>query len=252
MKNYKFIVQYDGTNYSGWQLQKNAPSVQWEIQKAVKIILKKEINLIASGRTDAGVHALGQTVNFKTDGEIDLFKFKHSLNALLPRDIAVKEISEAPLEFHARFDAKSRVYFYLFSFGKSPFYFKFSSLNKRLANFDFERLNEISTFLLGKRDFSSFAKNKTETENKVCNLKNIRWRKSGDFAFVFVEANRFLHGMVRALLGTILAAYGQENPGKFLEDILTAGTREAAGQAVEAKGLFLYKVKYSESKQFTD
>ena len=244
MKNYKLIIQYNGTNYSGWQIQKNALSVQGEIQKAISILLKEKVNITAAGRTDAGVHAWGQTANFRAETNLNLFKFKHSLNALLPNDIAVRKISEVPANFHSRFDAVLRSYLYFFSFEKSPFFYPYSYLNRKLKDYDFRKLNEISTFLIGEKDFSSFSKNKSETKNKVCNVQNIRWRKSNNIAYVIIEADRFLHGMVRAMIGTILEAYSEDAPKKFLRDILHAKNREAAGQAVPAKGLFLFKVKY--------
>ncbi len=244
MKNYKLIVRYDGTNYSGWQIQKNAVTVQGEIRKAISIILKEDVNLIGAGRTDAGVHAWGQTANFRCEKLLELHKFKYSLNSLLPKDIAVHQISEVSENFHSRYDAVLRSYLYLFSFEKSPFYGRFSYLKKSLLQFDFNRLNLISGFLLGEKDFSSFAKNKTETENKICNLKTFRWKRKNNLAFVFVEADRFLHGMVRALIGTVLRAYQEENPREYLENILKEKNREAAAQAVPSKGLFLFKVKY--------
>jgi tRNA pseudouridine38-40 synthase len=247
LKNYKLIIQYEGTNYSGWQIQKNAPSVQGEIQEAILILLKEKVNLIAAGRTDAGVHAWGQTANFRTEKELDLFKFKHSLNALLPGDISIPKILEVNENFHSRFDALLRSYLYFFSFEKSPFFNSYSSLNKNLKNYDFEKLNEISTLLIGEKDFSSFAKNKSEIKNKICNVQNIRWRKSNGIACVLIEADRFLHGMVRAIVGTLLQAYSKSDPQRFLEKILEEKKREAAGQAVPAKGLFLFKVKYSSS-----
>ncbi len=246
VRNYKLIVQYDGTNYSGWQVQKNAPSVQEKIQEAISVLIKEDVNLIAAGRTDAGVHAWGQVANFRTERELDVFKFQHSLNAILPKDIAIREMAEVPEKFHARFDAIERSYFYFFSFGKSPFYSRFTALNKELQEYDFGKLNKISSLLEGKRDFSSFAKNKTEVKNKVCDLRKIRWRKGTHTASVLVVADRFLHGMVRALIGTILKAYSVEDPAEYFESIFEKRTREAAGQSAQAKGLFLFKIKYPE------
>ena len=108
MRNYKLIIQYDGTNYAGWQIQLNAISVQGVLQDCIAQITKEKINLIGAGRTDSGVHALGQTANFRVENELDLYRFKHSLNSTLPRDIAVKKIEEVDEEFHARYDAVKR------------------------------------------------------------------------------------------------------------------------------------------------
>ncbi len=244
MFNYKLIVQYDGTSFAGWQSQKNAKTVQGVLKEKIELLTKEEINIIGSGRTDAGVHALGQVANFRTEKKLDLFKFSRSLNAVLPKSIAVTGITEADENFHARFDATSRSYLYFFTHKKSPFYDKYSWLNPQIAEYDLDKLNEISKTLLGKRDFTSFAKNKTETKNKVCEVKSIRWRRNKFMTIFYIEANRFLHGMVRAIIGTLLDAYESENPEKFLLDILEAKDRTAASGAAKAKGLFLFKVKY--------
>ena len=119
MKNYKLKIEYNGTNYSGWQIQPNVPTVQGEIVKALKQITGEEINLIGSGRTDAGVHALGQVANFQIDAEINIRKTQHSLNSLLSKDISIKEIVEVENNFHSRFDAKLRSYLYHFNKNKS-------------------------------------------------------------------------------------------------------------------------------------
>ncbi len=126
MNNYKLTIQYDGTNYAGWQFQQNAETVQQKISDAIKIILKDEINLIGSGRTDAGVHAWGQIANFQTFHDLDTFKFNYSLNSILPKDISIIKIEKKEEDFHARFDAVKRSYFYLFSKYKSPFFDRYS------------------------------------------------------------------------------------------------------------------------------
>jgi len=160
MQNYRLKIQYSGKFYAGWQIQPNVNTVQGEIVKAINIISGTTINLIGSGRTDAGVHALGQVANFQIDKELNLFRFKHSLNSLLPDDISVSEITEVPAEFHSRFDAKKRSYLYLFTKAKSPFYNDFSYNYPPIFNFEIERLNEISKLLLGEHDFTSFSRKK--------------------------------------------------------------------------------------------
>ena len=242
MNNYKLIIQYDGTNYAGWQIQKNAPTVQQKITDAVEIILKEKINLIGSGRTDAGVHALGQTANFRTENDISLRKFNHSLNAILPADISIIKMEKAAPEFHSRFDAKKRSYIYLFSKFKSPFYSRYSYFlyNK----IDCEEMNKLSKSFLGEKDFTSFAKKSTEPENKTCNIYEINWKETSGLVIFKIEADRFLHGMVRTIIGTLLKA-AKENLGTdFLKDVFNLRDRESAGEAVPAKGLFLFKVKY--------
>ncbi len=145
MNNYKMILQYDGTGYSGWQIQENAKTIQQEIINAIKIILKEEVNLIGSGRTDAGVHALGQVANFRTEKEIDLYKFQFSLNSLLPQDISVLSIEKVRESFHSRFDAKKRTYIYLISQFKSPFYKNYSFFYPQ--KIDLEIINNLSKII---------------------------------------------------------------------------------------------------------
>lgn len=242
LNNYKLTIQYDGTNYAGWQIQQNAVTVQQKIQDAVKIILKDEINLIGSGRTDAGVHSWGQIANFQTLNELDTFKFNYSLNSILPKDISIIKIEKEKEDFHSRFDAVKRSYFYLFSKHKSPFFFRYSYFYHE--NLNVEQLNKTSKILLGKRDFSSFSKKQTETKNKVCDILTAQWKESNGLIFFLVEADRFLHGMVRTIVGTLLHSVKQENPQDYLTKVIEAKDREAAAESAPAKGLFLYKVRY--------
>ena len=122
MKNYRLTIQYNGKNYSGWQIQPNTDTIQQQIEQAIQIITKEKINLIGSGRTDAGVHALGQVANFRIEDELNINKFQHSLNSILPTDIAITDISEVDEKFHARYDAKRRSYLYIINSMKSSFY----------------------------------------------------------------------------------------------------------------------------------
>lgn len=240
--NYKLTIQYDGTNYAGWQIQQNAVTVQQKITESINIILQENVNLIGSGRTDTGVHALGQSANFRSEQQIDLYKFIYSLNSILPDDISIKEIEKIDDSFHARFDAKKRCYFYLISKKKSPFYNKYSHLIT--TKIDCNYLNDISKELLGENDFTSFSRKNSETENKICIVYDAHWRESKEFILFFIEANRFLHGMVRTIIGTLLFSEKNKLEKSYIKEILDIKDRESAGEAVPAKGLFLYKVKY--------
>lgn len=242
MKNYKLIIQYDGTNYSGWQIQKNSESIQQTITDAIEVLLKEKINLIGSGRTDSGVHAFGQVANFRTRTEINIYRFKHSLNSILPSDIVVSEMEEVEFEFHARFDAKKRTYLYLITTTRSPFYKNYSYFYPR--KIDLEKLNSLSNLFLGEKDFTSFSRKNTEIENKNCNVHKAFWRKKGELVLFSIQANRYLHGMVRTIVGTLLNAQDQNNPETFIEEIFNSKNREEAFEAVPSKGLFLYKVEY--------
>ena len=242
MKNYKLIIQYDGTNYSGWQIQKNSQSIQQKITESIEVILKEKINLIGSGRTDSGVHAIGQVANFRTETEINIYRFKHSLNSILPSDILVSEMEEAEFDFHARFDAKKRTYLYLITPTRSPFYKNYSYFYPR--NIDLEKLNSLIYIFLGEKDFTSFSRKNTEIKNKNCNVYKAFWRKKGELFLFSIQASRYLHGMVRTIVGTLLNAQDQNYPETFINEIFNSQNREDAFEAVPAKGLFLYKVEY--------
>lgn len=244
MNNYSFKIQYDGTNYAGWQVQQNAMSVQQRIIEAIEIITKEKVNLIGSGRTDAGVHALGQVANFKTEKEINTGKFLYSLNSILPIDIAASDLKKTDENFHARFDAKSRSYVYVFSRNKSPFYNKYSYNLHSLVKIDFDYLNKISQCILGEHDFTSFSKKNTEIEDKKCTVYEIHWKKGRDISLFYITANRFLHGMVRTIVGTLLNAAFKNLDEAYLLDVLEYKNREEAEESVPAKGLFLFKVRY--------
>jgi tRNA pseudouridine38-40 synthase len=244
MNNYKLLIQYDGTNYAGWQMQSNAVTVQQKIAEAIQIITKENINLIGSGRTDTGVHALGQVANFRIDMEIDLYRFKYQLNSILPGDIAIKKIEKVDLDFHSRFDAKKRSYIYLFSHGKNPFYEKYSYQIPQIENNDCQRLNRLSRVLLGNNDFTSFSRKNEELENKFCNVEEIHWRNGKDLSLFLISADRFLHGMVRTIIGTLLFAEEKNLDEKYLQNVLSKKDRCEAEESVPAKGLFLYKVRY--------
>lgn len=244
MNNYLLHIQYDGTNYAGWQIQKNAPTVQQEIVDAIEIILKEKVNLIGSGRTDTGVHALGQMANFKTEKKIELNKFLYSLNSLLPSDISVKCIREVDENFHARYYAKSRSYIYLFTHFKSPFYEKYSYRYNNIVRLDINKLNELSKVLLGEHDFTSFSKVNYNFGNKICVINEIHWKRGKDLTVFYISANRFLHGMVRAIIGTLLYAAEKNLQKDYLFDLLEEKDRTKAKESVPAKGLFLYKVRY--------
>jgi len=242
MFNYKLTIQYDGSNYAGWQIQANAPSIQEVISNSVKQILQEDINLIGSGRTDTGVHALGQVANFIVSQQLDLSKFKYSLNSVLPKDISITNFKAVDEDFHSRFSAKKRSYIYLISSQKSPFFERYSYTY--YAELKHEKLNELSSTLIGEKDFTSFSKINTEVQNKICEVFEARWRSQKNLLIFYIEANRFLYGMVRAIVGSLLKAYSSEDGISYLKNIFIQNDRSAAADAVPAKGLFLYKVKY--------
>jgi tRNA pseudouridine38-40 synthase len=165
VSNYKLIIQYDGTDYTGWQTQSGTRTIQQTITDSIEVIIKERVNLIGSGRTDTGVHAIGQTANFRTETDIDIYKFKHSLNSVLPFDISVTQMEQTGQEFHARFDARKRTYIYILSKHKSPFFRKYAY--HYYENLSIELLNSISKIFIGSKDYSSFCRKNEEVDNKI-------------------------------------------------------------------------------------
>lgn len=245
MPNYKIIVQYDGTEFFGWQSQPSGNTVQDILTRAILKITKFSPKIIGSGRTDSGVHALGQVANFNLPEQINEYKFMHSLNSVLPDSVAVNSMQEVNENFNARFDATRRSYIYLISTTKSPFYNRFTFHYTNTNKLNFTKLNLLSKGLLGEKDFTSFCKTKSETENKVCKIFDIGWKTTKSLILFKVEANRFLHGMVRTMVGTLLEANNNNYEADHLNNILLSKNRSSAGESVPAKGLFLNKVKYN-------
>ena len=203
MPRYFIEVSYKGTNYSGFQKQKNANSIQAEIEKSLKIFFKKDFELTGSSRTDAGVHALQNFFHFDTDDQLN-FKndFQYNLNALLPKDIVIKKIFSVKDNAHCRFDAISREYKYFIYQEKNPFleptayYFPYK--------LDMEKLNETASQIMRYEDFSSFSKKHTQVNNFLCKIEKSEWKMQGNVLVYNVIANRFLRGMVKGLVGTML------------------------------------------------
>ncbi len=236
----KGICEYDGTNYSGWQKQINSNSIQAEIEKALSVILGKNISIIGAGRTDVGVHALNQVFHFKYDNEINLDLIRKSLNGLLPDDISIKSLKEEKENFHARYSAKRRTYLYIVSKRKNVFYDKYSWTI--FSNLDHKALLEIQNHFIGEKDFTSFCKAEKEVKNKTCKVSYSRWFSNDDFLLYFISADRFIHGMVRGIVGlSIEYAKGRLSLDEAIEII--NGFQRCPIWA-PSKGLILYNVEY--------
>lgn len=244
MHNYKLTIQYDGSGYAGWQRQNNAVTVQEKTEEALTICCREKIVITGSGRTDTGVHALGQTANFRIKKELDLFRLVNSVNALTPDDIVITNAEEVHENFHSRYDATDRSYIYLFTKKPSPFYKNYAWHFPPVFRIDVKKLNEISKALTGWHDFSSLSRKNDEIDNKFCNINNITWSDRNGMLLFYINGNRFLHGMVRAVIGTLLEAVDKPDPESYLLNILEEKDRSAGGQSVPAHGLFLFKVKY--------
>lgn len=239
---YFIELAYKGTQYHGWQIQANSNSVQGEINKALSIILREDVETIGSGRTDTGVHATQQFAHFDTWRELKARTFIHSMNSLLPHDIVIKNLYRVPDEAHTRFDAIQRSYEYRIARLKNPF------LHQQCYIFPGElaidKMNAAARLLLQHTDFESFSKVKTEVYTFNCTINRAEWEQTADLLIFHISANRFLRGMVRAITGTLLeVGLGRLSIEEF-GSIIQAKNRQAAGRALPPEGLFLTEVQY--------
>ena len=247
MENIKLLLEYDGTNYAGWQIQANGPSVQAELEKALGQILQQPAVTAVAGRTDAGVHARGQVVSFNISKEVQLPQLLKSLNGLLPEDIVVISIERVPPDFHARHSALCGVYRYYLSFRPSAIQRNYCWY---VGGFDIDRklLDACASSVIGELDFSSFCKRNTNVDHFRCTVGMSQWTPNDSGMVYEIRANRFLYGMVRALVGTMVEVARGHREYKEFAEILIAKDRDRAGMAAPAKGLFLEEVIYPEEQ----
>ncbi|MEO0556699.1 MAG: tRNA pseudouridine(38-40) synthase TruA [Bacteroidota bacterium] len=247
MATTRFLIEYDGTDFHGWQIQPGQRTIQGELESALATALRQPIDVVGSGRTDAGVHARGQVAHMVTETAPDTHRLCAQLRGLLPPQISVLNAEPAPENFHARFDATRRTYHYYVSDGPRAL-----DRNWRvpLSPFpDIDLINTAATDLLGAHEFSSFCRTRSETTNRVCCVETARWApgpRAGDWRFE-IAADRFVHGMVRAVVGTLLEIGRGRRTPDALPSILNAHDRRAAGPAAPARGLVLHHVAYPTS-----
>ena len=240
---YFIDISYFGKNYHGWQIQENAITVQEILDKSLSTILKTEIKSLGSGRTDTGVHAMSQVAHFDFNGNI-IENFLYRINSLLPRDISINSINGVKENVSARFDAISREYIYKIHTKKSPFLNDYSYYYK--SDIDIELLNKACDIIKKFKDFQTFSKVKTDVNNYNCNVSYNDIEKKNNSYFFKVTSNRFLRGMVRAIMGTLFEINENKIELEFLEDIIIKKERKLAGPSVPAHGLYLNKVLYEE------
>jgi tRNA pseudouridine38-40 synthase len=244
--NFKLEIEYDGTNYCGWQAQRSRrfKSIQEVIEKALQKILREKVKLIASGRTDAGVHALGQVANFKTSTEIRPEKLMRGLNAILPEDIRVFRVQEMGPDFHSRFKARSKVYRYTVLNRKASSALERDTLFFYPYSLKIKLMQKEARVLLGRHNFKSFQASGGKERDPVRTIKKIKILKEGERITFEIEADGFLYNMVRNIVGTLIEIGRGRFPAGSLKRILLAQDRRLAGPTAAAKGLCLFKVKY--------
>jgi len=243
MRRMKAIVEYDGTGFSGWQSQSNGRTVQQEMERALRELLQEEITVTGSGRTDAGVHARGQVCHFDTDNPMPGRMMMRGVNALLPRDIVVREIEEVPQEFHARYGAMERTYRYYIS--QVP-----TALERKQRWYvghplDVAAMQRCADAIIGEHDFGAFCRVDSSAKHFRCVVKAATWQRSGTDVVFEISANRFLYGMVRALVSTMVdVGRGKISVEEFV-DILQSRQRSRASSSAPPSGLFLEVVRYA-------
>jgi tRNA pseudouridine38-40 synthase len=239
---FRLTIEYDGSIYKGWQIQNGQVTVQGEIERVLKQIFSNHIGIVGAGRTDSGVHARGQVAHFELGHQVDPGKLLRSLNGILNKDIRIKDISEVDQSFHARYSAKLREYHYWISPKPTALYRSYSwDLSYDL---DLNRMNKAAKLIRGRNDFTSFCRSNSDVNIHFCNIKKAYWLEKDDFLIFIIQADRFLHGMVRALVGTLVDVGRGKININDITDILKSKNRSAASQSAPAKGLILEKVYY--------
>jgi len=251
VRNIKLTIEYAGTHYYGWQVQNGKRktedgrrTVQKTIEETLQKILQEEIELIVAGRTDSGVHALGQVANFRSASRMPFEKLHWALNCLLPVDIKVTRIKNVGLDFNSRFSAKFKLYRYTILNRKyssallaNRVYFFPHPLNVSLMRSE-------AKVLLGRHNFTSFQATEIRQRNPLRNIKFIKIHKDKDLLHIDIQADSFLYNMVRSIAGTLLEIGRGRFPKGSMQKILKARNRQLAGPTLPAKGLYLVKVKY--------
>lgn len=248
--HFRYVLElaYNGSDYSGWQIQPNAPSIQQEIeQKIARLLGNQPVLVVGCGRTDTGVHAHYFVAHVDLPIEIDEKEFTYKLNKMLPVHIVVFSFYRINNDFHARFSAEKRTYRYYIHQQKNPFLPNSVFVNGQL---DFDKMNEAAQFLLGQQDFTSLSKLHTDVKTNICTVFHAEWIQSGHQWYFEISADRFLRNMVRATVGTLLDVGSGKIEPTAIKTILFAKDRSAASLSVPANGLFLWKIEYP-SKLFT-
>lgn len=244
-QRYFIELAYDGTNYHGWQVQPNAVTVQEVLDKALSTLLRQPIETIGCGRTDTGVHATEYFahINVQYIDDKPLVIDKRSLNALLPHDIAIKNIIPVQPEAHARFDAMLRSYEYHIHFEKNPFLNGYSWLIRDKP--DLELMNRAAAIVMEYTDFSCFSKSNTQVKTNNCKIAKAEWAETENGIVFHISADRFLRNMVRAIVGTLLQVGRGEMQPEEIRKVIYSKNRSKAGTSVPACGLYLTEIKYS-------
>ena len=249
--NYKLLMQYDGTDFHGWQVQENDRTIQGELERVIGMLVDRDVAVVGSGRTDAGVHAEGQVANVKLpDGKFTPEKLKQAINGNIWRDIRILKAEKADDDFHARFSAKMKTYVYRVVNAPvmSPFWRRFA--HHEMRPLDVGRMNDVARLFLGEHDWTAFSAAKADGENRVRKVMDFtvesHWdaRAQGTMIEFRITAPGFLRYMVRSIVGTMLEVGRGEKDGDTIQTAIITGDRDLAGKTASAQGLTLLKVDY--------
>lgn len=245
IRNFKMVVEYDGSAYRGWQRQKNGVSIQQVLEEAIKKITGQKVSVIGSGRTDAGVHALNQVASFRCATKLPVNSIYRGVNSVLPEDIVVKQMEEVPFEFHAQRDVKSKIYVYKICNQKLR-----PALGRNYSWFvrfdlDLVKMRQAAKALIGTHDFSCFCATGTDVQDRVRTIKNIEIKNGQEGNIeIIVEAKGFLKYMVRNIIGTLVEVGRGKREPEEMRKIIDSRDRKIAGATAPAHGLFLMEVIY--------
>ena len=246
MRNIKIIIEYDGKDFNGWQKQPNKLNIQGEIERAIEEVTGEKVDLIASGRTDAGVHALGQVANFKIEKDIPIEKIPYALNSKLKKSIRIKEANEVDEKFHSRYTCKRKTYKYVINNSVQG-----TAIYRNLQyhfpeKLDDVKMNEAAKYLIGEHDFKSFRASGTSSKSSIRTIYNASVKREEEIVTIELTGNGFLYNMVRIIAGTLIDVGTGKINAKDVKEILDAKNRLKAGKTLPPNGLYLVNVEYEE------
>lgn len=245
MRNIKLLIEYDGTNYQGWQVQPKGPTIQGILEEKLGLLTGRPVQLFGSGRTDSGVHALGQVAHFKTQSRMDIPTIQRALNSLLPPDIVIQKVEEVDEGFHARKHSKSKIYEYRILNQNLRSAFHRGYVWHIPQKLNLTEMKRATQSLVGEHDFSAFRTVGSPTRTTVRRVFRAEWRRGRDGLLRFeIEANGFLKQMVRSIIGTLVEIGKGKMKAAEIRMILNSKDRKEAGPTAPAQGLFLKEVKY--------
>lgn len=244
MRNIKLIIEYDGKEFNGWQKQANKLNIQGEIENAIKEITGEKTELIASGRTDAGVHAIGQVANFKTNSKIPIEKIPIALNTKLKKSIRIKDATEVSERFHSRYNCKKKTYCYTINnskYGSSIYRNMQCHIPEKL---NVEKMKKALKFFVGEHDFKAFKASGGSTKGTIRTIYDAKIEIDKENIHIYLTGNGFLYNMVRIISGTLVDVGLEKIEPEYIEEILLSKDRKKAGRTLPAQGLCLMKVEY--------